>query len=69
MKNLKSKDFWDKALARALRTFLQSGLAVFGTTTLITDADWKLVVSTAVTAAILSLANSVIAGLPECNEA
>lgn len=56
---------WIKAAGiRALKTLAQSAVATIGTTATIGSIDWRLVASTAVVAALLSLLTS-IAGLPE----
>lgn len=66
--NLKSKKFWECALARSLRTLLQSFVATIGTTTMINQVDWKVVAFTSILTAIISLAMSIIAGIPESKE-
>ena len=56
---------WIKAAAiRALKTTAQTAAATIGTTALMTEVDWLVVLSTAGLAGILSLLTSV-AGLPE----
>ena len=62
-----SNDFkkWLKcASIRAVKTVAQTAVGVIGAATMITDVDWKLFVSSAVLAGIVSLLTSV-AGLPE----
>ena len=65
---MKDKQYWLKwakaAARRALKTAAQTFVATIGTTATIGGVDWKLVGSTAVLAAILSLGTS-LAGLPE----
>lgn len=62
MKKWKS---WAKAAGvRALKTVAQTAVATIGTSAVISQVDWRLVVSTAVLAGVLSLLTSV-AGLPE----
>ena len=63
-----SKQFWKAAGIRALRTFCQTAIATIGTTTLLQDVNWLLVGSSALLAAILSVANSIATGLPEVPE-
>ena len=59
---------WIKAAAvRAVKTVAQTAAATIGTTLAMSQVDWKLVVSSAVLAGILSLLTSV-AGLPEVEE-
>lgn len=49
---------------RAVKTMAQTAVATIGTTAVMSQVDWKLVVSTAVVAGIVSTLTSV-AGLPE----
>lgn len=56
---------WLKAAGiRALKTMAQSAVAVMSTSAIIEDVNWKMVISSAVLAAVLSVLTS-IAGLPE----
>ena len=56
---------WLKAAEiRALKTVAQTAVATIGTTAVLSEVDWKIVVSSAILAGILSLLTSV-AGLPE----
>ncbi len=56
---------WAKAAGiRALKTVAQTAIATIGTTALITEVNWAVVVSSAALAGLLSLLTSV-AGLPE----
>lgn len=56
---------WLKAAGiRAIKTLAQTAIATIGTTALLTDVDWKIVLSASALAAILSILTSV-AGLPE----
>ena len=54
----------EAAAVRALKTLAQTAIATIGTTALLTDVDWKIVLSASALAAILSILTSV-AGLPE----
>ncbi|MEE1033788.1 MAG: holin [Agathobacter sp.] len=56
--------WWKAAGIRALKTFFQSFVATIGSSLVIEEVNWKLVLSAAALAAILSLATS-LAGLPE----
>jgi hypothetical protein len=55
------------ALVRAGKTAAQAAVAAIGSTTLVGDVDWRVVLSTAALAAVLSLLMSV-AGVPEVGE-
>ena len=59
---------WAKAAAiRALKTVAQTAAATVGTSAILSDVDWRVCLSAAVLAGILSLLTSV-AGLPEVTE-
>lgn len=56
---------WAKAAGiRALKTMAQTAVAVIGTGAVISAVDWKMVVSSAIVASVVSLLTSV-AGIPE----
>lgn len=56
---------WVKAATvRAIKTMAQTAVAVIGTSTVVATVDWKLVVSSAVVAGVVSVLTSV-AGIPE----
>lgn len=60
---------WIKAaLIRAVKTFFQTFAATIGTTALISEVAWPVVLSSSALAAILSIATS-LAGLPEVDNA
>ena len=67
MSCLTSKNWWEKAGIRAIKTMAQSGVAVIGTSTIISQIDWKVVVSTIVVSGVLSLLTS-LGGLPEVED-
>lgn len=59
---------WTKAAGvRAVKTIAQSAVAAVGSASVLGAVDWRVVVSTAALAGILSLLTSV-AGLPELEE-
>ena len=58
------KEWFKCAGIRAVKTVAQSMIAIIGTATVISDVDWKVVVSASFLAGILSLLTS-ITGLPE----
>lgn len=60
--------FWKAALIRALRTLCQTAVATIGTTAVLEEVNWVMVVSSSVLAALLSILNSVATGLPEVDK-
>ena len=59
--------WWKAAGIRAVKTFFQTFVATIGTSALIEEVNWMIVLSAAGLAAVLSLATS-LAGLPELEE-
>lgn len=64
MEQLKSKTWWEAAAIRSLKTTCQTLVAMIGTSTMIQQVDWEVVLSSAVLAGILSILTS-LGGLPE----
>ena len=64
-----NKDFWKAAGIRAIRTMIQTILAVWTAGTVITEVDWKTTILATVSAGIYSLLTSILAGLPESKRA
>lgn len=59
---------WIKAAAiRAIKTFAQTMIATIGTSAIIEEVNWAVVLSASALAALLSILTS-IAGLPEVEE-
>lgn len=58
------KDWIAAAGVRAIKTVCQTAVATIGTTAVMSEVDWKMVVSASLLAGVLSLLTS-IAGLPE----
>lgn len=59
---------WIKAAAvRAVKTIAQTAIATIGTSAILSQVDWRVVVSASVLSGVLSLLTS-IAGLPEIKE-
>ena len=58
-------NFIKYALIRMARTIAQTAVATIGTAAVISQVDWRLVVSASILAGILSLLTSVATGLPE----
>ncbi len=61
------KNWFRAAGVRAIKTFAQTAAATIGTTIVMAEVDWVMVLSASGLAAILSLLTSV-AGLPELKE-
>lgn len=55
------------ALIRAIKTICQTAIATIGSSVVLSDVDWKIVISASLLAGILSILTSV-AGLPEVKE-
>lgn len=59
---------WIKAAGvRALKTLAQTMIATIGTTAVLEDVNWTVVISASLLAALLSILTSV-AGLPEVDD-
>ena len=59
-----NKNWWKAAGVRAIKTVAQTAVAMIGTSVVISEVDWVMVVSASVLSGVLSLLTSV-AGLPE----
>lgn len=56
---------WLKAAGvRAVKTMAQTAVAVIGTSAIVSAVDWKIVISSAVVAGVVSVLTSV-SGIPE----
>jgi len=62
-------DFIKCALIRMARTIAQTAVATIGTAAVISDVDWRIVISASLLAGLLSLLTSVATGLPEAEYA
>lgn len=60
-----NKDFVKKAGIRAIRTVCQTAVATIGTASVMSEVNWKFVVSASLLAGILSILTSIVTGLPE----
>lgn len=59
---------WIKAASiRAIKTIAQTAIATIGTSAVMSQVDWKIVLSASLLAGILSILTS-LAGLPEVKE-
>lgn len=59
-----TKEWFKAAIIRAIRTIAQTALATIGTTAMLSDINFKMVISASLLSGVLSLLTSV-AGLPE----
>ena len=64
MKKVFTKEWFKAAGIRAIRTVAQTAIATIGTAAVMSQVNWKIVVSASILAGILSLLTS-LAGLPE----
>ena len=65
---MKKTKLWFKAAGvRAVKTAAQTAAATIGTSAILSQFDWKVVVSASLLAGLLSVLTSV-AGLPEVKE-
>lgn len=62
---MKNKDLLVAAARRALWTFCEAFIGTIGPAVLIEEVSWHYVLSASTLAAIISLAKSVVVGLPE----
>lgn len=65
--NKKWKTWLRAAGIRAIKTVAQTFVATIGTAVVMSQVDWKMVLSASVLAGILSLATS-LAGIPEVSD-
>ena len=61
------KKWFKEETETVIKTMPQAGIAMIGTSVVIEDVSWQMVVSAAVLAGILSLLTS-LAGLPEVEQ-
>lgn len=60
-----TKKFWKAAGTRAIKTMAQSAVGVIGSSVVISDVNWLVVVSASALAGVTSILTSIITGLPE----
>lgn len=65
--SVNTKQWFKAAGVRATKTMAQTAIAVIGTGAVIEAVDWRMVLSSAVVAGVVSLLTSV-AGIPEVEE-
>ena len=67
MKKIFTKQWFKAAGIRSLKTVCQTAVATIGTSAVLSSVDWRVVLSAALLAGVLSILNS-FAGLPEVTE-
>ena len=65
---LTDKNFWKKALARALRSLAQGLLVGIGEVVVIQDVDWRLALGSGALMFVVSILTSIALGVPEYEE-
>lgn len=65
--SIKTKKWFKAATIRAIKTMAQAAIAMIGTSVVMSDVDWRMVVSATILSGILSLLTS-LAGLPEVDD-
>ena len=64
IKNVKSRKWLYAAAIRAIKTVAQTAIATIGTSAVMSEVNWQMVLSASLLAGILSVLTS-LAGLPE----
>lgn len=59
------KKFLKAAGIRAIYTIAETALGIIGGSTIISEVNWKLVISASILSGIVSVLKSIIIGLPE----
>ena len=67
MKKIFTRQWFKAAGIRSLKTVCQTAVATIGTSAMLSQVDWKVVISASLLAGLLSILTSV-AGLPEVKE-
>lgn len=60
-----TKKFWKAAGTRAVKTMAQAAVGVIGSSVVLSDVNWLVVVSASALAGVTSVLTSIITGLPE----
>ena len=66
-KNVFTKEWWVASGIRALKTISQTAIATIGTSAVMSEVNWLMVLSASLLSGILSMLTS-IAGLPEVDK-
>ena len=67
MSKVFTKEWLHASLVRAIKTIAQTAVGIIGASAIISEVNWKVVLSASLLAGITSLLTS-IAGLPEVKE-
>lgn len=67
MELLVCKKWWARAGVRALKTVAQTAAGVIGSSLVIAEVDWRVMISASLLAGVLSLLTS-LGGLPEIED-
>ena len=59
------REFFKAALIRAVYTVAETAIGVIGTSAILSEVDWKMVLSASALAGIVSLLKSIAVGMPE----
>ena len=59
------REFFKAALVRAVYTVAETAIGVIGTSAILSDVDWKMVLSASALAGIVSILKSIAVGMPE----
>ena len=62
------KTWFKAAEIRAVKTIAQTAIATIGTSSVLSEVNWAVVVSASLLAGLLSILTSVVTGLPEVKE-
>lgn len=64
-----NNNFIRASIIRMIRTICQTAVATIGSAAVLSDVDWKIVISTSLLAGVLSILTSIATGLPEVDYA
>lgn len=67
MKNVFTKKWFEAATVRAVKTMAQTIIGTIGASVMISEVDWRVVISASLLSGLLSYCTSV-AGLPEVSD-
>lgn len=65
---MQKRTLFHAAMMRMLHAIAQTAIGVIGAESLITNVDWKVVLSAIALSAVVSLCKSVIVGTPESDD-